>query len=139
MGVNAEMNLLDSNGPDNNLYKQITKQYAPSTSLQTFGQMGFVQADIITKTLLQLPADQLTPQGVNAAIRNVKDFKTDILCKPWYYGQAPYHVPDNTDRTVSPDNHKMVQKQGCFEIAPLPSNNLASIRQMEQSQGLNTQ
>jgi branched-chain amino acid transport system substrate-binding protein len=54
MGVNAEMNLLDSNGPDNNLYKQITKQYAPNTSLQTFGQMGFVQAGDHTKTLLQL-------------------------------------------------------------------------------------
>ena len=47
------------NGPDNNLYKQITKQHAPSTSLQTF--------------------------------------------------------------------------------APLPNNNLASIRQIEQAQGLNTQ
>lgn len=36
-------------------------------------------------------------------------------------------------------NHKMVQKQGRFEIAPLPNNNLATIRQMEQLQALNTQ
>ena len=27
------------NGPDNNLYKQITKQHAPSTSLQTFAPL----------------------------------------------------------------------------------------------------
>jgi branched-chain amino acid transport system substrate-binding protein len=68
----------------------------------------------------------------------VKNFKTDILCKPWYYGQAPYHVPNNTDRTVTTNNHQIVQKQGCFEIAALPNNNLAAIRQMEKQQNLNT-
>jgi branched-chain amino acid transport system substrate-binding protein len=138
MGVNAEMNLVDSNGPDNNLYKQLTKQYAPSVPLQTFGQFGFVPADIITKTLLQLPADQLTPQGVNAALKNIKNFKTDLLCRPWYFGAAPYHVPNNTDRTVAPDNKTMVQKQGCFDIAALPGNNLTQIRQQEKAQNLNT-
>src|SRR5215472_10924654 len=86
LGVNAELNLVDSTGPDNELYQKITKQYAPTIPLGSFGQMGFVAADIITHTLLGLPADQLTPQGVNAAIRQIKNFKTDILCKPWYYG-----------------------------------------------------
>ena len=100
--------------------------------------MGFVAAAIITQTLLKLPADQLTQQGVNAALRQVRDFKTDILCKPWYYADMPYHVPNNTDRTVTPDNHVMAQKQGCFQIAALPDNNLAAIRQAEQQQGLNT-
>jgi branched-chain amino acid transport system substrate-binding protein len=138
MGVNAEMNLVDSNGPDNNLYKQLTKQYAPNVPLQTFGQFGFVPADIITKTLLQLPADQVTPQGVNAALKHIKNFKTDLLCRPWYFGQAPYHVPNNTDRTVAPNNKTMVQKQGCFDIAALPGNNLTQIRQQEKAQNLNT-
>jgi len=50
----------------------------------------------------------------------------------------PYHVPNNTDRTVTPDNHTMAEKQGCFQIAALPDNNLAAIRQTEQQQGLNT-
>lgn len=138
LGVNAELNLVDAQGADMNLYRNLDKQYASGIPLGTFSEMGFVAADIATKTLLSLPADQLTPQGVNTAIKNVKNFKSDLECKPWYYGQAPYHVPNNTDRTVSPDNHKMVQKQGCFEIAALPDNNLAQIRQTEKSQNLNT-
>ena len=138
MGVNAELALVDHQGPDSNLYRNVQKQYAPNIALGSFSQMGFVAASIATKALLGLPADQLTPQGVNAAFKNVKNFKTDILCKPWYYGQAPYHVPNNTDRTVTYNNHQIVQKQDCFEIAPLPDNNLAQIRAMEKSQNLNT-
>jgi branched-chain amino acid transport system substrate-binding protein len=138
LGVNAELNLVDSTGPDNTLYQKITKQYAPSIPLGSFGQMGFVAAKIITDTLLALPADQLTPTGVNGAIRKIKDFKTDILCKPWYFSDAAYHVPNNADRTVIPQNHAFVQKEGCFDIAALSGNNLDAIRQSEKSQGLNT-
>jgi hypothetical protein len=31
-----------------------------------------------------------------------------------------------------------VQKQGCFDIAALPGNNLTQIRQQEKAQNLNT-
>jgi branched-chain amino acid transport system substrate-binding protein len=138
LGVNAELNLTTANAPDSALYRKVDQQYAPGIPLGSFSQMGFVAADIATKTLLGLSDAQLTQQGVNAALRNVKNFKTDILCKPWYFGQAPYHVPNNTDRTVSPNNHVMTQTQGCFAIAPLPTNNLTAVRQAEQQQGLNT-
>jgi branched-chain amino acid transport system substrate-binding protein len=138
LGVNAELNLTSANAPDSALYRKIGQQYAPSISLGSFSQMGFVAAEIATKTLLGLSDTQLTQQGVNTAIHNVKDFKTDILCKPWYFGQASYHVPNNTDRTVSPNNQVMTQTEGCFQIAALPTNNLTAIRQAEQQQGLNT-
>jgi branched-chain amino acid transport system substrate-binding protein len=137
LGVNAELNLVDSTGPDNLLYEKITKQYRPDVSLGSFGQMGFMAAAIITHTLLQMPADQLTQPGINAAIRNTKDYKTDILCKPWYFGNLQQHVANNVDRTVVPKNHTYVQKEGCFPIAALPGDNLDQIRQTEQQQGLN--
>jgi branched-chain amino acid transport system substrate-binding protein len=137
LGVNAELALVDSNGPDNSLYRKITAQYAPKVQLGSFGQMGFTAANIIVHTLLQLSADQLTPTGVNAAIRQIKNFKTDILCKPWYYGDLQVHVPNNVDRTVVPQNSAYVQKEGCFDIAVVPGDNLDSIRQAEKAQGLN--
>ena len=137
LGVNAELNLVDSTGPDNMLYQKITKLYAPTDPLGSFGQMGFVAAKIITDTMLALPPDQLTKPGINAAIRRIKDFKTDILCKPWYFGDLLDHVPNNYDRTVVPENHVFVQKEGCFQIAPLPGNNLDAIRVQERAQGLN--
>ena len=126
LGVNAELNLVTANAPDSALYRKVTQQYAPSIPLGSFGQMGFVAADIATKTLLGLSDAQLTPQGVNAAIHGVKNFKTDILCRPWYFGDAQFHVPNNTDRTVVPMSGKMVQKEDCFDIAALPGNNLES-------------
>jgi branched-chain amino acid transport system substrate-binding protein len=137
VGINAELNLVDSTGPKNSLYQQVTKQYAPSIPLGSFGQMGFVAADIITATLLQLAPEQLTQAGVNAAIRNIKSFQTDILCQPWYFGDLPNHVPNNVDRTVVPQNQAMVEQESCFQIAALPDNNLVTIRAAEQAQGLN--
>src|SRR5207237_3168683 len=96
LGINAELALVESTGPDNTLYKQIIKQYAPQVPVGSFGQMGFVAADIITKTLLQMPADQLTTPGVPAAIRNIKNFNTDILRNPGYFGDrgpdGPHHA-----------------------------------------------
>lgn len=91
---------------DNNLYKQITKQYWPSTSLQTFGQMW-------------------TSRPTSSANRVLRSGAVP---------RAEQHRPNRRS-----DNHEMVQKQGCFEIAPLPNDNLASIRQIEKAQGLDTQ
>src|SRR5262249_26089439 len=118
-------------------YQKVTKRYAPQIQIGTFGQMGFLAAEIITKTLLKLEPDQLDPQAVNAAIRQIKDFKTDIECKPWYFGDLPYHVPDNADRTVVPLNHVFAQKESCFDVAALPGNNLDALRDAEKRQGLN--
>jgi branched-chain amino acid transport system substrate-binding protein len=137
LGINAEHNLIDSTGPDNLLYQKITAEYAPSIPLSSFGQMGFLAAAIITRTLLQLPPDQLTQAGVNAAIRGIKNFKTDLLCRPWYFGNLDDHVPVNYDWTVVPEDHVFIQKEGCFPIAALPIDPLAQIRDAEKQQGLN--
>ena len=58
-----------------------------------------------------------TAQSVNAAFLGVKDYKTGMLCQPWTYGNYPLHIANNTDYTVTPDNGKMVIKQGCTAIS----------------------
>ena len=35
-----------------------------------------------------------------------------MLCEPWTYGNAPLHIPNNTDYTVTPDNGKMKTAAG---------------------------
>ena len=40
------------------------------------------------------------------AVRGLKNVKTDMLCKPWYYGTGPTHVPNNVDRTTTPKDGK---------------------------------
>jgi branched-chain amino acid transport system substrate-binding protein len=138
MMINAELALVDSTGPDMTLMQAILKQYAPTIPIGSFPQMGFMAAHIATQTLLKLPADQLTTAGVNKAFRSIKNFKTDILCKPWYFGDLQFHVPNNTDRTVVPQDKKMTQKEDCFDIAALPGNNLEEIRTAEKAQKLNS-
>jgi branched-chain amino acid transport system substrate-binding protein len=58
-----------------------------------------------------------TKESVNQAFLDVKDFKTDILCGPWYYGKAPIHLPNNIDRTVTPQGGTMVENEDCFPIS----------------------
>jgi branched-chain amino acid transport system substrate-binding protein len=117
-GVNAELQLTSATGPDMTLYNQVMKKYKPKLAFGpgSFSQMGFVEARIAVAALLTVTAPY-NIKNVNTAFRGVKNFKTDILCKPWYFGKAPLHIPNNFDRTVTPSNGKMVQKEGCFPIS----------------------
>src|SRR3954449_7615117 len=132
LGVNAELNLTSATGPDSQLYRDVLKKYAPKIALGSFSQMGFTEARIATDALLKVKGPY-TAQSVNAAFKAVKNFKTDILCKPWYYGSAPLHIPNNTDRTVTPQGGKMVQKEGCFPISDVDPA-IAQVRKLESGQ-----
>jgi branched-chain amino acid transport system substrate-binding protein len=134
LGVNAELNLTSADGPDSQLYRDVMQKYAPKVPLGSFSQMGFVEAAIVTKALLDLKGDY-TPTTVNKAFKDVKDFKTDILCKPWYYGDGPTHVPNNVDRTTTPKGGKMVEKEGCFPISDIDPG-IAQVRKWEQENGI---
>ena len=129
LGVNAELNLINANGPDSTLYRAVQAKYAPKLPLGSFTQMGFVEASIVTKALMSVTGE-FTASSVNQAIKNVKNFETDILCKPWYYGTAPLHIPNNTDRTVTPQDGKMVEKEGCFPISDVDPA-IAQVRKIE--------
>jgi branched-chain amino acid transport system substrate-binding protein len=130
--VNAELNLTTADGPDSELYRNVIKQYAPKIPLGSFSQMGFLEAKIATTALLTVKGD-VTVESANAAIRAVKDFKTDILCQPWYYGDAPLHIPNNVDRTTTPKDGVMVQDEDCFKISDAEPD-IAKVRQFESQQ-----
>ncbi len=118
LGVNAELNLTSGAGPDSTNYRAVQAKYAPKIALGSFSQMGYVEASIAVKALMGIKGD-FTAATVNAAFKDVKDFQTDILCKPWYYGDGPLHIPNNTDRTTTPKDGKMVQKEDCFPISDI--------------------
>jgi branched-chain amino acid transport system substrate-binding protein len=136
--INSEFGLLDaSQGPDTRLMLAIQKKYAPSIAPQAFGQMGFMDAKFATTALLSIKGP-VTAASYNRAARNLKNVKTDILCKPWYVGNAlPYHIPNNTDITVDYKDGKVVLKEKCFGIAPVDKE-LAQTRIWEKKFNLNT-
>ncbi len=117
--VNAELTSPDDhNGPEMQLYKNILSQYGQAVAggLGSFSEMGYLLGKFSVDAL-----DTVTPPytiaNVNAAFKNIKDEKTELLCQPWVYGNYPLHIPNNADFTTTPDNGKMVTAQGCFDVS----------------------
>jgi len=135
--INSEFGLLDaSQGPDTRLMIAILKKYASSIAPQAFGQMGFMDAKFATTALLNVNGP-VTAASYNRAVRGLKNIKTDMLCKPWYVGNLPYHIPNNTDITVDYKDGKVVKKESCFDIAAVDKE-LAQTRVWEKKFKLNT-
>ena len=134
--VNAELAMLDSDGPDMQLYRAVNKKYSPDNPLGSFGQMGFVAAKMVSDTLLEVPEDKLTKEGINEAVLNIKNYETDVLCKPWYFQDMKLHIPNNTDRTTTPKGGKMTEAEGCTEI-PASWKDLEYVRQFEAENDVN--
>jgi branched-chain amino acid transport system substrate-binding protein len=132
LGVNAELNVTDAEDPDSTLYRAVMEQYGQDVTggLGSFSQMGFVAGQIATDAMLGIEGDQYTPETVNEAIKNVKNFETGILCDPWYYGEAPLHIPNNTDWTTTPQEGHMVIKEECFDISDVDPD-IGKVRQIE--------
>jgi branched-chain amino acid transport system substrate-binding protein len=135
--INAEFNVLDSGQPDQNHMNEVREQYAPDVNNSSFAQMGYLAGRVATDALLGIQGD-ITKESVNEAFKNIKNFTSDIWCKPWYFDSTVgSNVSNNVDITVSPQDGKMVQVEDCFDIAELASNPLADIRAAEQELGLN--
>jgi branched-chain amino acid transport system substrate-binding protein len=133
LGVNAELNLTNATDPDSTLYRDVLKKYAPKIPPGSFSQMGFVEGAIATTAMLGIKGD-ITAESVNEAFKNMKDFKTGILCKPWYYGDAPLHIPNNVDRTTTPKDGVMVEKEACFPISDVDPP-IKQVREIEAKGG----
>jgi len=135
--INQEFSNIDPKvGPDTALMFQILKKYAPTIAPQAFGQMGFMDGLFATKALLSIKG-AITAKAYNNAVRALSNVKTDMLCKPWYVGNLPYHIPNNTDITVDYKNGQVVVKKGCVDIAPVDKA-LTQTRTWEKKYKLNT-
>ena len=135
--INAEFNTLDSGKPDQNHMNEIRQKYRSDIPSSSFAQMGYLAGRAATDALLGIKGD-ITKESVNAAFKAVKNFKSDLWCKPWYFDSTiGQNVSNNNDITVVPTDGNMVLKENCFAIAELPANPLKDIRAKEASLGLN--
>jgi branched-chain amino acid transport system substrate-binding protein len=132
--VNAELNVTDFDGPQSRLYRAVFNKYGSKVTggLGSFSQMGFTMGQILVHALESIEGEDYSLETVNKAIAEVKGFKTDILCRPWYYGKAPLHIPNNVDWTTTPKNGKMVIKEDCFDISAADPS-IAKVRAIEKA------
>lgn len=120
-GINTELLPFTGKGPDAALYRQVGKKYVKKWGLSSFGQFGFLAGRVASEVLLTLKPSQITAKGVNSAFLKIKNWRSDLLCRPWYAGNLPGHVPNNWDLTTTGRNGKMVVLENCFAIAPVTS------------------
>jgi branched-chain amino acid transport system substrate-binding protein len=117
--INAEAtNADDHNGPEMQEYKAILAKYGSAVAggVGSFSQFGFLLAKFFVQAVDKVKPPY-TIANVNAAIKGIKDYKSEMLCQPWVYGNYPLHIPNNADFTVTPDNGKMVTVQNCFDVS----------------------
>lgn len=96
-----ELAPLDSDGADNQAWVQLMDEFGSSDDPRdSFSQAGFVAAKIFVDTMLTLDAQAIDRDSVTTALIGVSDFKTDILCDPWYFGEAELHNPNHAGRMV---------------------------------------
>lgn len=133
--VHLEFMPVESNGPDNSNWKAVMAAYADKAAPRdSFAQGGYLAARIATEALLKLDAKTLDRAKVTAALRSVKGFKSDILCKPFYVGDGARHNANSSGPIAQVNAGSFKQlTQGCM-TADEPE--LADVRADEKRLGL---
>lgn len=134
--VNMEFNDLEATTPDNQNWLAVMQEYGQeSDPRDTFAQAGYLAARIAEKALMSLDPASITRESASAAVRQVKNFESDIFCAPWYFGDGQArHNANSTTRMAVSDGGKWKVISDC---APSPDPELSDIRAFEKSAGLN--
>lgn len=133
--INLEFNPLESQGPDNLNWQAVMNAYGAKTDPRdTFSQSGYLAARLLTETLLKMDPQTISRASVTEALRKVSDFRSDILCKPFYVGTGNRHNANNAGPMVVVDGQGFSPlSKGCW-LADDPE--LADVRADEKKAGL---
>lgn len=133
--LHLEFMPVESGGPDNANWKAVMAAYADkSAPRDSFAQAGYLAARVATEAMLKLDPKTIDRSKVSAALRQVKGFKSDILCRPFYVGDGARHNANSSGpiAQVSGNGFKLISS-GCM-TAEEPE--LADVRADEKRLGL---
>ncbi len=119
MVANLEFLPVDSSGADNQNWRAVMNKYALKTDTRdAFSQSGYLAARIATEALLSLKPERIARKEVNDAIRRVRQFNSDMLCRPMYVGNGKRHNASYSGPVASYDgNHWVVADNSCITAA----------------------
>jgi branched-chain amino acid transport system substrate-binding protein len=115
---NSEFALLNSTGEDNLNWREVLKEYGSADQPRdSFSQGGYLAARVLVQTLLGLDPAKIDRATVSTAIQDIKGFKSDMLCQPWYFaGPSGHNNANHQLRNVKLDkNGNYVSAADCFE------------------------
>lgn len=132
--ANSELALVDAEGEDNELWRSVMDAYAPDDAPRdTFSQAGFLSAKIFTETLQDAGLSTFDRPSVSAALLGVTGYQSDLLCSPWYFGEAPTHNANHDTRMAEITDGAYTDLADC-ETGGDPA--LAATYDREQAEGL---
>ncbi|BDV32270.1 ABC transporter substrate-binding protein [Microbacterium terricola] len=132
--ANSELQLVDAAGEDNELWKSVMDAYAADDAPRdTFSQAGFLAAKMFTDALLELDPADISRETVSEAMLGITNYSSDLLCRPWYYGEAAEHNANHSTRTAEITDGVFTKLSECIDSGD-PA--LESILANEESQGL---
>jgi branched-chain amino acid transport system substrate-binding protein len=128
--VQLELEPLDKKGGDIENWHAILDKYGkPSDQRNTFSQAGYLAAAAATDALLKLDPSKIDRASVTDAFRNIKDFKTDVSCTPWYFGPGDEHNAVHAGSMAEIVDGNFVTRKSCY---PTLDPDLAGIVKMEK-------
>lgn len=133
--IHLEFMPVESAGADNLNWKATMDAFGnKSDPRDSFAQAGYLAARIATEALLKMDPKKIDRTGVSAALRGVKGFKSDILCRPFYVGDGARHNANSSGpiAQVSGNGFKQVSN-GCLTAA---DPELSDLREQEKKLGL---
>ncbi len=131
--VHMELEPMDGTGPDNTNWKAIMDKFGDKKDPRdTFSQAGFLSAKVTTEALLSIKGN-VDRKSAYQAIVGTKNWKSDMMCAPWYFGPGERHQPNHKGRAA------MLQKGGfktltdCYQSK---DSDLADVLKLEAKGGL---
>jgi branched-chain amino acid transport system substrate-binding protein len=100
--VNAELAPLNQGGPDGQNWLAVLDAFGKADDPRdTFSQAGYLSAQFFVKAMLEMDPAQLDDRAaVTAAIKGIKGYTSDLMCGPYYVGDADYHMPNHAGYMV---------------------------------------
>ena len=115
--VNAELAPISVNGPDAQNWLAVMDAYGKADDPRdTFSQGGYLSAQFFVKAALAMDPAKLDDRAaVTAAIKGIVGYKSDLMCGPFYVGDADFHMPNHAGYMVKIVGGGYEVVRDCFE------------------------
>ncbi|CUH82265.1 ABC transporter substrate-binding protein [Tropicibacter naphthalenivorans] len=115
--VSAELTQIDGDGPDNLNWQAVMDAYASEDDPRDiFSQSGYLAAKFFVETLMDMDPAQLDDRAaVTDAIKAINGKTSDLVCGPYYVGEADRHMPNHAGIIVVVKDGGFEKVRDCFE------------------------
>ena len=131
--VHMELEPMDSTGADNTNWKAVMEKYGDKKDPRdTFSQAGYLSAKVATEALLGIKGN-VDRKSAYQAIVATKNWKSDMMCAPWYFGNGERHQPNHKGRAAQLQKGGFKTLTECYQSK---DGELADILKTEAKGGL---